>query len=119
MTSIGALLDRRQRFGDVLGTNLYDHFGGFTVCVIAITVVYALILPMLLLVPKNLIAPPTARRRPAGSTPPDHFRGASRPCAALVTEHQPLGAPCPRFDRVAHYVRIKHGRADVTHAAMR
>jgi hypothetical protein len=33
-----------SRFGDVLGTNLYDHFGGFTVCVIAITVVYALIL---------------------------------------------------------------------------
>jgi hypothetical protein len=45
-----------QRFGDVLGTNLYDHFGGFTVCVIAITVVYALILPALLLVPRYLIA---------------------------------------------------------------
>jgi hypothetical protein len=44
------------RFGDVLGTNLYDHFGGFTVCVIAITIVYALILPTLLLVPKRLIA---------------------------------------------------------------
>ena len=28
---------------------------GFTVCVIAITVVYALILPVLLLVPKRLI----------------------------------------------------------------
>jgi MFS family permease len=45
-----------SRFGDVLGTNLYDHYGGFTVCVIAITVVYALILPSLLLVPKQLIA---------------------------------------------------------------
>jgi Na+/melibiose symporter-like transporter len=45
-----------SRFGDVLGTNLYDHYGGFAVCVIAITVVYALILPTLLLVPKNLIA---------------------------------------------------------------
>ena len=42
-----------SRFGDVLGTKLYDHFGGFTVCVIAITVVYALILPTLLLVPKR------------------------------------------------------------------
>jgi Major Facilitator Superfamily len=41
--------------GNVLGTNLYDHFGGFTVCVIAITAVYALILPVLLLVPKRLI----------------------------------------------------------------
>jgi hypothetical protein len=44
------------RFGDVLGTKLYDHYGGFTVCVIAITIVYALILPALLLVPKELIA---------------------------------------------------------------
>ena len=41
--------------GNLLGTNLYDHFGGFTVCVIAITAVYALILPVLLLVPKRLI----------------------------------------------------------------
>jgi Na+/melibiose symporter-like transporter len=45
-----------SRFGDVLGTNLYDHYGGFAVCVVAITIVYALILPTLLLVPKNLIA---------------------------------------------------------------
>jgi MFS family permease len=44
------------RFGDVLGTNLYDRYGGFTVCVIAITAVYALILPVLLLVPKHLVA---------------------------------------------------------------
>jgi MFS family permease len=45
-----------SRFGDVLGTNLYDHFHSFTVCVIAITVVYALILPVLLLVPRRLTA---------------------------------------------------------------
>ena len=45
-----------SRFGDVLGTHLYDRYGGFTVCVIAITIVYALILPALLLVPKHLIA---------------------------------------------------------------
>jgi Na+/melibiose symporter-like transporter len=44
------------RFGDILGTTLYDRYGGFTVCVIAITLVYALILPTLLLVPKSLIA---------------------------------------------------------------
>jgi hypothetical protein len=44
------------RFGNVLGTNLYDYYGGFAACVIAITVVYALILPTLLLVPKRLIA---------------------------------------------------------------
>ena len=34
-----------QGLGNVLGTNLYDHFGGFTVCAVAITIVYALILP--------------------------------------------------------------------------
>jgi MFS family permease len=48
-----------SRFGDVLGTALYDHFGGvngFRVCVLAITTVYALILPVLLLVPKRLTA---------------------------------------------------------------
>ena len=31
-----------SRFGDVLGTALYDHYGGFAACVIAITVVYTL-----------------------------------------------------------------------------
>jgi MFS family permease len=45
-----------SRFGDVLGTRLYDHYGGFSACVIAITIVYALILPTLFLVPKQLIA---------------------------------------------------------------
>ncbi len=44
------------RFGDVLGTHLYDYFGGFGVCAIAITIVYALILPALLLVPAHLVA---------------------------------------------------------------
>jgi MFS family permease len=44
------------RFGDVLGTYLYDRYGSFTVCVVAITAVYALILPALLLVPKHLVA---------------------------------------------------------------
>jgi MFS family permease len=52
----GSLFFIASRFGDVLGTNLYDHYGGFAVCVIAITVVYALILPTLLLVPQHLIA---------------------------------------------------------------
>ncbi len=45
-----------SRFGDVLGTYLYDRYNSFTICVIAITVVYALILPALLLVPKRLSA---------------------------------------------------------------
>ena len=41
--------------GNAVGTNLCDYFGGFTVCVIAITIVYASILPFLQLVPKRLI----------------------------------------------------------------
>jgi hypothetical protein len=52
----GSLYFAVTRFGDVLGTNLYDHYGGFTVCVVAITIVYALILPALLLAPTSLTA---------------------------------------------------------------
>jgi hypothetical protein len=44
--------------GNLLGSRLYETFHTFTVCVIAITAVYALILPTLLLVPKRLIATP-------------------------------------------------------------
>ncbi len=44
------------RFGDILGAALYDRYRGFSACVIAITVAYALILPALLLVPGRLIA---------------------------------------------------------------
>ena len=48
-----------SQWGNLLGTALYDHFHHtFTVCVIAITVVYALILPTLLLVPRRLTATP-------------------------------------------------------------
>jgi MFS family permease len=53
------------RFGDVLGTYLYDHFHNFNVCVIAITVVYALILPVLQLVPRNLTATADGQAAPA------------------------------------------------------
>ena len=45
-----------SRLGDLLGTVLYQKLGGFSVCVAAITIVYALILPTLLLVPKRLLA---------------------------------------------------------------
>ena len=44
-----------NRFGDVLGILLYSH-GGFAACVTAITIVYCLIVPVLLLVPKELTA---------------------------------------------------------------
>ena len=45
-------------FGNLLGTNLYEFHGGFFTCIAATTIVYALILPVLLLVPKKLIATP-------------------------------------------------------------
>jgi hypothetical protein len=66
----GSLYFVVTRFGDVLGTDLYDRYGGFAVCVIAITIVYALILPTLLLVPGHLIA--TAD----GQTPDRKLRAA-------------------------------------------
>ena len=44
------------RLGDKLGTYLYDQFHGFSACAIAITVVYALIMPALWLVPRHLTA---------------------------------------------------------------
>lgn len=44
------------RFGDLLGTQLYDDYGGFSICVLSITLVYALILPAILLVPRPLTA---------------------------------------------------------------
>ena len=42
------------RLGDVLGTDIYDHHGGFVMTVVASTVVYALMLPVLLLAPRRL-----------------------------------------------------------------
>jgi hypothetical protein len=44
------------RFGDLFGTWLYDHHGGFITALWATIGVYALILPALLLVPRRLIA---------------------------------------------------------------
>jgi hypothetical protein len=68
----GSLYFVVTRFGDVLGTDLYDRYGGFAVCVIAITIVYALILPTLLLVPGHLIAT-------ADGQTPDRKFGAVEP----------------------------------------
>lgn len=56
MMMSGGLVIIASRFGDVLGTYLYDHFGGFSVCVIATTAVYLLIFPVLLFVPARLTA---------------------------------------------------------------
>jgi MFS family permease len=54
------------RFGDVLGTQLYDRFGGFGTCVLAITVTYAAILPLLLFVPKDLVNTKAGEQPPEG-----------------------------------------------------
>ncbi|MDB5481797.1 MAG: ral substrate transporter [Caulobacteraceae bacterium] len=55
------------RFGDVFGTWLYDRHGGFVTAVIATIVVYALILPLLLLVPARLTATSDGEAAPAPS----------------------------------------------------
>ena len=43
-------------FGNLWGTGLYERHGGLVACVIATTIVYALILPTILMLPKRLIA---------------------------------------------------------------
>ena len=58
MMLVDGVLAFSARAGDLLGSWIY-HSGaalGFTYCVVATTVVYALILPLILLVPKSLIA---------------------------------------------------------------
>jgi hypothetical protein len=68
-----------SNFGDLLGTWLYDRFGHtFTVCVIAITIVYALILPALLLVPARLI------ETPDGVAPKGGFHADEGPAEATA-----------------------------------
>ena len=52
----GALNVVASRFGDVLGTELYERAGGFSVCVIAITIVYAAILPLLATIRPGLVS---------------------------------------------------------------
>jgi Na+/melibiose symporter-like transporter len=57
MAAAGALAIDGQ-LGNLLGTGLYEHFHNFTVCVIAMTMTNGLILPAILLVPRELIATP-------------------------------------------------------------
>jgi Na+/melibiose symporter-like transporter len=42
--------------GNFWGTDIYQYHGGFVACVVATTIVYALIIPVILLVPKHLIS---------------------------------------------------------------
>jgi len=58
MMLVDGVLALSSRGGDLLGSAIYNSSPeyGFLYCVIATTVVYALILPLILLVPKELIA---------------------------------------------------------------
>lgn len=58
MMAVDAVLVVSARFGDRLGAAIYDAHParGFLYCVIATTIVYALILPLVFLIPKSLIA---------------------------------------------------------------
>ncbi len=56
MMAAAGLLAIDGQFGDLLGTSLFDRFHDFTVCVVAMTVTNLLILPLLLIVPKGLVA---------------------------------------------------------------
>lgn len=67
----GALYALISQAGNVLGATLYerfqnDGFHGFGICVLAITIVYALILPALLLVPRRLLSTPDGEAPPGG-----------------------------------------------------
>ncbi len=55
-----------QRLGDVLGSKIYqsDPKNGFMYCVIAITVVYAAIIPTLKLAPKHIVATADGQANP-------------------------------------------------------
>jgi MFS family permease len=44
------------RFGDLWGTDIYEHGGGFLMAIVVTTGIYALILPVLLLAPRRLVS---------------------------------------------------------------
>jgi hypothetical protein len=58
MMMVDGFLQLSFRAGDLLGSNIYnaDPKNGFLWCVLATTAVYGLIMPVLLLIPKELIA---------------------------------------------------------------
>ena len=66
MMMVDGVLLLSSRGGDLLGSEIYNSSQkhGFLYCVIATTIVYALILPLILLVPKALIATADAEPNP-------------------------------------------------------
>ncbi len=69
MMLVDGVLMLAMRSGDLLGSRIYSSSPahGFLYCVIATTLVYAMILPLILWIPKNLIA--TADGQPGRSNP--------------------------------------------------
>lgn len=67
MMAADAVNNLAGRASDVLGTKIYglSPTHGFLYCVIAMTAVFTLILPVLLLVPKELIANSDGEPNPA------------------------------------------------------
>jgi MFS family permease len=67
MMMVDGMNQLSYRGGDVLGARIYasSPAHGFLYCVIATTVIYALILPVLLLIPRELIATSDGQANPA------------------------------------------------------
>jgi hypothetical protein len=67
MMMVEGVYQLSYRGGDVVGSWIYNASPahGFVNCVIATTLVYALILPVLLLIPKELIATADGQPNPA------------------------------------------------------
>ena len=68
MMAVDAVLVISLRFGDRLGAAIYDAnpARGFLHCVIATTLVYSLILPLVLVIPKHIVATPDGESRGVG-----------------------------------------------------
>jgi branched-subunit amino acid ABC-type transport system permease component len=69
MMMVDGVYQIAARGGDILGAWIYNASPahGFLNCVIATTIVYILILPVLLLIPKGLIATADGQANPAMS----------------------------------------------------
>jgi hypothetical protein len=66
MMMVDGVLALSGRGGDLLGTKIYDvgKSSGFVYCVIATTVVYALILPLIALIPKQIVSTADGEENP-------------------------------------------------------
>ena len=51
----GSLYFVSSRFGDLIGAEIYGRYGTFTVCVVAISFAYSLIIPLIFLVPHHIL----------------------------------------------------------------